>query len=311
MDATEAANAEQAVLDAAFDRARAKLIDAHGEAEQSRAAYPGISRTIPVFRWAAALVFFVGLPLWIWLLVPDLVSPDIWLEKPLFPFSVVVAVGMAALMLRSVLRRGRMSAAERMIRHFYDAAGWESNRPIQHLSEFVIGADFDAAPRKAPAINPGAEPAQLSDGGALDKYWTELIRPSRKLRHQFTVDSVELSELDPGLQLASVKLRVVRVRKLPYELSVLVLIIPYCFESELNAISSWLYFLLIVGAALAMVALLHLFSRATRTFRVHKLVVRCGNQWRLFCGDWEGWEERDLSWLDAEGLPLASAPRST
>ncbi|MCA8916791.1 MAG: hypothetical protein KDB90_15465 [Planctomycetes bacterium] len=293
----QVAVAEQDALNAAFDRARAKLASARGELEQHRVTAPWASRPVQKLQYAFWLLACIAAPVSIAVFVPETLSHTVWATDPRFPLMVVVALGFLTLALVSYRKRIAMSAPERIVRDFYSAAS-ELEGKIAGVSEFVIAADLDGASRRRPGTNPEAALPPLNCGKDVDLYWTNLRRLSPRHRQLIAVEKVSLSQVEPDLYLASVKLRVTRVRKQLFVLSYLVILIPVLFN-ELQAYGWWIYLAAFGAAGLAWLGLLRLLSRGTEVHRVRKLLVRCGKDWRFFCADWEAWEEHDLSWLDA------------
>ena len=284
-------------LEVAYTRARAKLDAALDDTEQARTTVPWVAKSNLVLQSIVLAFITVGVPLALVLWIPESLPFEVWLTDPRFPLSLAVGVGIVGVSLFEHRMRRRMSSVERTIRDFYGAAASVDDK-VKGLDQFVVLADLDGAPRKQPPVNQSAKLPPLKDGPEVDQYWANLGKLSPKHRQVINVEGVKLSELSPVLVLASLKLRVVRVRRLPFLLSYLVVLIPIIFHDLLVGYGWWLFFGAIALAGLAWFVLIRLLVRRGETHRVRKLLVRCGDKWRLFCADWEGYEERDLSWLD-------------
>jgi hypothetical protein len=297
---SQEANTKADALDAAFERARRKLAGARDVIEARRG--PLIS-TAAVLRWLKVAIFLcllVALPLWAMQPVP---KPSLWLQDPSFPLLCAVWVGMAVLLVRVYLRIKRMHPAEKVLRDFYAEVYSESK--IRRLEEFVISDDFDGQPRKTPPFEITRELLPPTNGPELDSYWTTLRNPTGKGFYKANIRSLTWQEIAPDLRLAYVKVRLSRQTTLMHFawmiplFAVFIITKNHAIKDHLDApyeqwatIGIWGLFFVVFTA------MLWLLQQFGTTYRVRKLLVRSGKQWRLFCGDWEGWDERDLSWLD-------------
>jgi hypothetical protein len=81
-------------------------------------------------------------------------------------------------------------------------------------------------------------------------------------------------------------------------LSYLVLIPVAVLVGTEISINPWAQGAVAGCAVIVWMVLDRMIKRSLGEYRVRKLLVRSGRQWRLFCGEWEGHEEADLSWLD-------------
>ena len=295
----DAAIEERDELEVAFERARAKLDVALDDTEQTRTTAPWVTKSNVILQVFLPAIVMVCLPLGLALWAPETLPPEVWLTDPRFPLSVAVGVGLIAVILFDYRKRRRMPSAERTLRDFYSAAASVDDN-VKGLAQFVVLADLDGAPRKQPPVNPTAKLPPLKNPKEVDQYWVNLGKLSPKHRHVISVEDVKFSEVSPEMVLASLKLRVVRVRRLPYLLCYLIVVVPVVLEDFLMSFGWWAFTGAFALAALAWLGLIRLLGRRGETHRVRKLLVRCGDKWRLFCADWEGYEERDLSWLDAQ-----------
>jgi uncharacterized membrane protein YsdA (DUF1294 family) len=70
------------------------------------------------------------------------------------------------------------------------------------------------------------------------------------------------------------------------------------FELEVRTNTN-LYLLLVLGGGIGILigAILQHATFKTARAPVQRVLVREGEEWRLFSGEWQGWEEADPSWL--------------
>lgn len=291
----ESAKEEQERLDGAFERARTKLAAARSPDEQARKTISWLSRPSLVLGVFGYLVCVGGGLALIAAFAPEQMNPSIWRAEPLFPVLLAGAFLWALLAVWRVRAQRRWSPERRVIEGFYDAASEEN--PV-NLSQFVIQADLDGAPRRPPSLVRDVQRPALFDGITLNRYWKDLLKPERKWRYLVKIEDVVLSELEPDLKLASVKLRLTKFRRLSSDLWLFAFVPLMVVADDIKAQGWWWFWGAIGVVLLGWIASVFIVNRKNQVYRVRKLLVRCGEQWRLFCADWEGYEERDLSWLD-------------
>jgi hypothetical protein len=296
---TQSAEQEQAQRQAAFQRARAKLASARGAEERRRKTIPH-PQVFRALRWLLVAIL-IGVIV-VWTFDPATMDPATWSEDQTGPALIAILLWMVGYGGWWIVRRLRMHPAERVLHDFY--ASVDSDSLATGMEECVIQADFDAAPRKAPAFRPEEDVMPCISGAAeINWYWENLFKPAGKPRCRPLVRSVKLMQVEDDLYLASVKLRIVRRASQNLFIGML---FPLIFltmmldTEEVPFLHSQAGAGLIIGVTAVLITLgSYWFThRKPGLFRVQKLVVSCGEQWRLFCGDWEGWEEVDLSWLD-------------
>jgi hypothetical protein len=308
---------EQALRDAAFERAREKLAKARREDHRIRIG-PGTGGgklALPTLRTIVFTLFLAMLPVAI--LTLPWVYPNRFGEYPVLAAVAALPVLIQAITYvvyklgQRALRR--LDPAEQTVRNFYSdvAAG-----SMHDISRYVCSADLEDAPRRPPDIPlPMFFPEYVGSESELRSYWGQLLdlRPGRKFRPR--VQRVRLVDIGPDLKLAFVRLSILELAHLGVLIAAFFLGVVFApaivIADVLNLqayVPSSMEHLpgLVVGAVLASAAAL-LWSRlrvmATHKRRVRKLLVRQGDDWKLFCGDWEAWEEADLSWLDADKAP--------
>jgi hypothetical protein len=291
----QAAEHEQAQRQAAFQRARAKLAAARGADEQQRSYDSMFNRALGIALLAVIVFGVIGLVVWA---KPEALDPATWKSDPILP--AVLGIILLATVAGIVFRRLKKppSPAEIAVRDFYETASGDTS-DADNFSRHVIQADLDDAARRAPAFENGIiRPERLDSPDALKRYWRCMFRPGFMLRYESKVKGVSLTPLADDLMLAHVKLRVARyswgLAGLVFMAFIVltIVLVGHAEGTQLEIPAG----ALLMGGAIVAAQVLPL--RNLETYTVRKLLVRCGEQWRLFCGDWEGWEEADLSWLD-------------
>lgn len=299
-DPIHAAEHDHAVRQAALERARAKLAAARS-ATQCRAEIPTFSPVYSFIKGSVFLVIAAGALIHTAMADPEHLHPAAWLSVPAVPIVLLFVVSLPVYALFWLRRRRAMHEAEHLVRDFYRAVS--SKHDAFGLEQRVVDADFDAAPRRTPALHPEDDVLPCIGGGKeLNWYWTNLLKPDGKRRFRTKVQSVRLLDLEDDLKLAQVKLRVSRqpddqlLSSAIVTIFVGLMMLPAQYPwLEEDGRRFWVASMLI---APVMLAGYWWANRKPGTFRVRKLVVHSGGKWKLFCGDWEGWEEADLSWLD-------------
>ncbi len=304
---TEAAQQEFEQQQAAFERARQKLAAARAPDEQSRP-----------FSFVVPLRVQVLLPgLMLLLLLPTGALLTFWLDPTIgseFDWSrhwrVVVAIALIGftgiwLFRLGVVARRRISASEpdRAIIEFYKRV----NHPLRHsqLQELVVSADSVPSPRRVPPTRLTESLAISTDWNPdLIDYWTTFTRNAKGLantRH-FQPRNISKCQVAPDLVLATFDLK--RTTVLGSTSTVFIMAaFGVALGIPIALLGVWIGQVTdeLIGPASIAVGFSYRWwiERRAETFKVRKLLIRCGDGWRLFCGDWEAYEEADLSWLDA------------
>jgi hypothetical protein len=294
---TQAAAAEQAVRQAAFQRARRKLAAAR-RGEQAVFVPPPVSawRRAGSILWAAFILVLVALMIWT---DSRVLQPAHWHEQPLLPVALGTTLLLVLVFAVLGVPRRRLHPAERALHEFYGTASID--KKVSGLADNVVSADLDRSARRPPAFDCGVPQAPRIDSPEeLDRYWNTLLKPDGKPCHSLSVKNVQLTSLADDVVLAKFRLRVMKSRVDFVLMAVVVvgltgvMLAQEALEQPWSAIAITTIFF----AGLCLLAFAGQGEHAS--FRVRKLLVHSGGKWRLFCGDWEGWEETDLSWLDEQ-----------
>jgi hypothetical protein len=291
-------------------RARDKLASARRDSAELRSKID-VARAAPRRElWAlwlfAAFITSVTGVLWTRApAFPDMLVGD-WLALTLATMSAVYLCGLALKRTFDGKSTTDPDAAEQRIRSFYEQTKVSK---LGGLSEHVIAHDLDGAPRKTPDIPlPRVYASSFGSETELDRYWKQLLAIRVKRRTELDVERVRIKDIDSDLKLAFVKLKLSEVRVpgwFAWSLlfGVILGVLPLQWEHiALPASKTNSAMLLGMVMSLTLLAGVGLWMRlrvvSTEKRSVKKLLVRQGADWKLFCGDWEGWEESDLSWLD-------------
>lgn len=176
--------------------------------------------------------------------------------------------------------------------HAIRAQKWE------RVDRLRLAADRDSFPRIVPGEGPSGG-ALLETPDDVLRYWSELMSRNRLSRSQWLVSKVSSRPLAPDLMLVTFRLAVGRGSAL-IGLFVLIAISAILIASSAlmpTDSSSMALFGSVPGVLIVvLVVALFLFSRR-RKFELTKLVIRRNDRWRVFNGEWQGPEERDLAWI--------------
>lgn len=190
------------------------------------------------------------------------------------------------------------------------------NKPMKHskLAELVLSEDLKPSPRRSiPLELAGAMPADLDADPGLIDYWTNLTRDKagRPNRWHFEPTDFKQSKIADDLVFVSFRLRRTPNRPTRDLVVAGLAIVPatvVCSYLALYVHTLLFALALALFSQLPFTFLRRLDEKASRAFNVRKLLVRFGEGWRLFCGDWEAYEEADLSWLDS--MPPQNEPQA-
>jgi hypothetical protein len=195
----------------------------------------------------------------------------------LFPF------GFAALAVPVVMvLRARSNNPAGVLRAYYRAL---SRGQHKRARELVTRADLDSFPRFQPLIHklgrPTGMPLPFESENSFAHYWNELLRSSPSPYCVVRVSKVEQTELAPDVVLVTFRIRLI-----------------------MNS-SLWL---LLIFVALILAIIVDLATRRTVKADVSKLLVKVGDDWKVFNAEWQGLEEIDLGWLlnDRQRTPARS-----
>lgn len=287
--------------EAAHLRAQTKLADARSEQEKKRQTYPWTTKALPRFKSAGVMALVLAMPVAVAYAAPESVSPHNWIADPRFAFVLSISLFMAAVSLVVIVRRRRMDDIERTIHDFYETVS-DCQGQAHDLMQFVVQSDFDGFARRDCPI-PTRRPLPIpADRNALDRYWNLIVKGTSGRITSFDVDEIKQSEIAPDLRLVFVKLRLIRVPRLIIWLIVAFIVIPSALHQEMTSYGLWWHYIVALFVICVGFRLGQRHYGTNEVYRVRKVLVKCGGRWRFFCGDWEGWEERDLGWLDPKLL---------
>lgn len=206
-------------------------------------------------------------------------------EQMALAIPVVVMVGLTALAIWgawAVWVGSKPDTPERALKSFYRAV---ANGHFDKAQRLVLSADLDDFPRYQPQVPNLGQPSgrifPFSAPGAFASYWSELLR----------------SHLWPY---CLVRVKRVRVTPVSRDVAVAELTVDFAMNTQI-------YWLLIF-ASLLIAVIIDMATRKRVTVELRKVLVRVGDEWHLFSGDWQGYEEYEMNWLPAE-TPEASPYR--
>lgn len=315
----QAAAAEQAQREAAFERARQKLAAA-------RCALPAARTSLTFREWTfiflvvlAFLAFVVGAPLATYFVVPGANDPAQWssnIDLPLGLFGPPAAFLVIAAIFLFGRKKPRGSEAveeaQTVVLKFYAPLTLPA-KPTG-MAEHVIAEDLDDAPRRpVPFHSYVAPPIALRAPKDIDDYWKIMGWYDGKRRYRLDIEDSRFVSLADDLMQAhltvAVRPNVWALFMVPFLLLILAMI-----GGDAIADHGGLFGSKAVGSSLAFLCaggLLILWKqfppKPVALLDVRKLIVRRAGEWLLFSGEWEGWEEADLSWLDQVNATAARA----
>lgn len=169
------------------------------------------------------------------------------------------------------LLTSKPDSPKRALKLFYRAIGRGKHERALRL---VTNADKDDFPRRQPLMQNLGRPSgyafQFANNQQFAGFWNELCR-THPLPYCITrVSSVSVTEPRPD-----------------------VAIVEYDLTLTMN---TQLWFLLIVVAWI-IALVVDLATRKVVRVRLRKVLVKVGEEWKLFNGEWQGYEEMNLSWL--------------
>jgi len=167
----------------------------------------------------------------------------------------------------------KATSARHALQLFYKSIGRGNMNGARKL---VVPNDFDDFPREYPdqrSLGRGGMPPYAFDKpkGFAD-YWTGLVRYPASPYCIVQVRDVHVEEIDEDLAIVE-------------------------FELKL-AINTSLWMLLIL-VTLLLALIVDLATRKRVQASMRKILVRVGDEWHLFSGEWQGPDEADVSWLEA------------
>jgi hypothetical protein len=198
-------------------------------------------------------------------------------DEPMFAMF-FLPLGLAALSIPVVMGfNARTSKPTGALRAYFKALGKGRHKYARKL---VTQSDLDALQRRQPLIDklgrPSGMPLSFDTEQVFARYWNELLRTRSAPYCIVRVSGVEETPLAADVVLVKCRIRLI-----------------------MNS-SLW-YLLILLAWPVAIIA--DLATRKTVHADLTKVMVRVGDQWKLFNGEWQGYDELDLSWLDQPAEP--------
>jgi hypothetical protein len=237
------------------------------------------------------------------------------LDKDLFANGLMIMFGGTALLIASPTTAfaNRVASPEAAVRTFL----WAALSGHRRVWDSLVALDRDATPRMATRTFFGPLPSlgsPFDDPTGFARYWlyvrgyltrharvTTLITSTKRIADDLVAVEcdVNLTEIKRGNLLAAAGIVAVgsaafvaaiggaiAVQGNPWMI-LAIMAIGFGFLGGAMTVS-WVIALSVIG------------GKRTKTLRTRKLAVRVNSQWRIFCGEFEGAEEKDLSWLPSE-----------
>ncbi|MBK8206596.1 MAG: hypothetical protein IPK87_07330 [Planctomycetes bacterium] len=182
----------------------------------------------------------------------------------------VIALLFAAIPLLVILS-SKPDKPKKALKEFYRAVGRGNAKRAMSL---VTNADKDGFQRRQPVIpklgRPSGYPYALDSVDGYRGYWNELVRTHPAPYCLTRISGLQVQEVKPGVVIAD-------------------------FELTLT-MNTQLWWILIL-VALLLAALVDILTRKVVKVRLRKVLVQVGDEWKLFNGEWQGYDEMDLRWL--------------
>lgn len=170
----------------------------------------------------------------------------------------------------------RPTSPKRTLNEFYRSLGRGQTKRAQKL---VLPPDLDEFPRYQPHLPDLGEPTTLAyhfdDPTGFRAYWNGLVRAQTWPYCHVKISKLEEREIAPGIVVVDFELHLIMNTRLIFVVLVIAVIID-------------------------------LLTRRTVRVPMRKVLVKVGNEWRLFNGEWMGYDEHDLNWARAASRPPGS-----
>jgi hypothetical protein len=161
---------------------------------------------------------------------------------------------------------------KRALTLFYKSIGGGHMNAARKL---VVPNDFDDFPREYPEHKAlglgGMPPYEFGARAGFADYWTGLVRYPSSPYCLVRVQDIRVEEVDPDIAVVEFRLKL--------------------------AINTSLWILLIL-VALLIALIVDLATRKRIDAPMRKILIRVGDEWHLFSGEWQGPDEHDVSWLE-------------
>jgi hypothetical protein len=216
---------------------------------------------------AAVLAFFAAL-------LPAFLSAFLFVEGDAVIVGVVGLMALLGVLSIPVVicLHSRPLTPVRALKSYLQALGRGSYKRANAL---VLEADRDAMDRFQPVIDklgqPTPAPHRFDDPASFTAYWKGLLCWRPPCYCQVRISQVQVTQLREDMALVECRVRFV-----------------------MNT-SLWLLSFLLVGVV---AIILDIITRSTVTLPLRKVMVKTGNEWRVFNGELMGADEHDLRWLE-------------
>ena len=250
------------IEESAIARAVAKLDDVRTGRSGDTAAGPDM-RSVAITGVLASLISF-----------PLLVGFYFLIQRSDSRVGALIMFGIALLLLSIPVIgfvTSRPDSHVRCLKQFYRMLAHGRHDRARRL---VIKSDLDGWPRYQPMITnlgrPTNAPRPFQNVQAFRDFWNELLRSHSSPYCIARVSRVLVTPIAPDLALVDYKLKLI-----------------------MNS-SMWGLMFLVIGI---FALLLDIATRKVVKVDKRKLLVKVGDEWRIFSAEWQGYEEFDTSWL--------------
>jgi hypothetical protein len=173
--------------------------------------------------------------------------------------------------------RSRPVTPKATLAEFYRAIGKGDRARALSL---LTNADRDGLARRQPVVEnlgqPSGQPLDFAAPHHFGRYWQELTRS-----HPAPYCLTRVSHLKVTMAAADVAI----------------------VDFRLRLIMNTQLWLLLILVALLIAVIVDLATRKVVKGNLRKVLVKVGDEWKLFNGEWQGYEEYDLRWLEADNQP--------
>ncbi len=189
----------------------------------------------------------------------------------------LIALGFASIPV-IIFLRSRPLTPKTAFKEFFRSLGRGSHKRARSLA---IANDLDDFPRVQPLVQklgqPTGMPYRFADPGQFKLYWDQLLRPRMP---------------------AYCRMAIRNVRETPVAANVV--LVEADMTITTNSTLWGLFILMGLVFGLVVYAIVDAATRTTVRLPVRKVLVKVGNEWRIFNAELMGVDEHDLSWLQRQ-----------
>jgi len=195
-----------------------------------------------------------------------------WSAAPGAAISLAVCGGFAVWLAVALFKSAKPSTPKRALKIFFKSvARGRTNR----ARRMVVTNDLDDFPRYHPEDaaleRKSVEDFRFESPDDFKRYWCSLLRYHTAPYCLATLNKVRIRQVGPDVCVAEFSLRLI-----------------------MNTQLWWLLILVLWPAAIAA----DLATRKIATVQLRKILVRTGDEWKLFNGAWQGFEEDEPDWIE-------------